>query len=104
MIALPRLYAIADSSRFRQPHHFLAFVEELLAGGCTLLQYRNKSVNPRQVLDQACELKRLVGNSARLIMNDYADLCVAAEFDGVHVGQEDLSASSARLVIGRDRS
>ncbi len=103
MIALPRLYAIADSSRFRQPHHFLAFVEELLAGGCTLLQYRNKSVNPRQVLDQACELKRLVGNSARLIMNDYADLCVAAEFDGVHVGQEDLSASSARLVIGRDR-
>jgi thiamine-phosphate pyrophosphorylase len=37
-----------------------------------------------------------------MIMNDRADLAVAAGFDGVHVGQEDLSPESARTVIGPD--
>jgi thiamine-phosphate pyrophosphorylase len=36
-------------------------------------------------------------------MNDRADLCLAAEFDGVHVGQDDLSPESARMIIGKDR-
>jgi thiamine-phosphate pyrophosphorylase len=35
-----------------------------------------------------------------LIMNDRSDLCLAADFDGVHVGQEDLSPEGARRVIG----
>ena len=39
----------------------------------------------------------------RLIMNDRADLCLAAEFDGVHVGQDDLSPESVRRIIGPDR-
>lgn len=43
------------------------------------------------------------GNSVRLIMNDRADLCLAAEFDGVHVGQDDLSPESVRKIIGPDR-
>ena len=38
-----------------------------------------------------------------LIMNDRADLCLAAEFDGVHVGQDDLSPESVRAIIGPDR-
>ncbi len=46
------------------------------------------------------ELKRHLPNSAKLIMNDRADLCVAAEFDGVHVGQDDLSPEGVRKVIG----
>ena len=36
-------------------------------------------------------------------MNDRADLCLAAEFDGVHVGQDDLSPDSARKIIGPER-
>jgi thiamine-phosphate pyrophosphorylase len=39
----------------------------------------------------------------RLIMNDRADLCLAAEFDGVHVGQDDLSPDSVRAIVGPDR-
>ena len=64
---------------------------ELVAGGVTLLQYRNKSGNARQMLEQARELKRCLPSSVKLIMNDRADLCLAAGFDGVHVGQDDLS-------------
>ncbi len=36
-------------------------------------------------------------------MNDRADLCLAVGFDGVHVGQDDLSPESVRLIIGNDR-
>jgi thiamine-phosphate pyrophosphorylase len=41
--------------------------------------------------------------SVRLIMNDRADLCLAADFDGVHVGQDDLSPESVRKIVGPDR-
>jgi thiamine-phosphate pyrophosphorylase len=78
----------------------LAAAEELAAGGATLLQYRNKLGSGRQILDDARELKRRLRTSVRLIMNDRADLCLAAEFDGLHIGQEDLSPESARRVIG----
>jgi len=48
-------------------------------------------------------LKKHLGRSVRLIMNDRADLCLAAEFDGVHVGQEDLSPESVRAILGPER-
>jgi thiamine-phosphate pyrophosphorylase len=55
------------------------------------------------MLAQARELKRRIGLRAKLIMNDRADLCLAAEFDGVHVGQDDLSPESVRKIIGANR-
>jgi thiamine-phosphate pyrophosphorylase len=97
---LPSLYAIADASCFPDTAALCAFAEELLVGGVTLLQYRNQTGNARQILDQARELKRRVGDRAGLIMNDRADLCLAAGFDGVHVGQGDVSPDGARIVIG----
>jgi len=100
MIELPRLYAILDVSRFPSPGAMLAAAEQLQAAGVTLLQYRNKSGHTRQILEQARALKRRVGHSMRLIMNDRADLCLAAAFDGLHVGQQDLSPEGARRVIG----
>ena len=108
MILLPRLYAIVDSSVHLSTQGLLAFAEELIAGGCTLLQYRNKGGNARLMLEQATELRRLSrarvpAPHVRLIMNDRADLCLTAEFDGVHVGQGDLSPESVRAIIGTDR-
>lgn len=97
---LPRLYPILDASSFQDIGALLYAAEELLAGGVTLLQYRNKSANAREMLEQARKLKRRLGGSVKLIMNDRADLCLAAGFDGVHVGQEDLSPQGARKVIG----
>jgi thiamine-phosphate pyrophosphorylase len=99
MILLPLLYAVVDPSLVSSIGLY-SFAEELSAGGVTLLQYRNKTGNARHMLEQARELKRTVGSSVKLIMNDRADLCVAAGFDGVHVGQDDLSPDSAREVIG----
>jgi thiamine-phosphate pyrophosphorylase len=100
MTPLPRLYAILDSSDLPDIDALCLSASELVAGGVTLLQYRNKSGNARQMLEQARELKRRLGPSVKLIMNDRADLCLAAGFDGVHVGQDDLSPAGARAVIG----
>jgi thiamine-phosphate pyrophosphorylase len=97
---LPRLYAILDSTNFPGIEALCLSAAELVAGGVTLLQYRNKTGNPRQMLEQARELKLRLGPSVKLIMNDRADLCLAAGFDGVHVGQDDLSPAGARAVIG----
>jgi len=97
---LPRLYTIIDTSCFPDSHALFSTAEELVAGGVTLLQYRNKSGNAGAMLEHARELKRRLGDAVKLIMNDRADLCLAAGFDGVHVGQEDLSPEGARKVIG----
>jgi thiamine-phosphate pyrophosphorylase len=100
MIQLPKLYAILDRSCFPDAATLIDAAGELVAGGVALLQYRNKTDNARQMLEEARELKRRFGHSIKLIMNDRADLCLAAEFDGVHVGQDDLSPEGARKVIG----
>ncbi|MBZ5684808.1 MAG: thiamine phosphate synthase [Acidobacteriia bacterium] len=100
---LPRLYAILDASAHADVDCLVAFGQELRAAGCTLLQYRNKSGNARIMLEQARELKKHLGSAVRLIMNDRADLCLAAGFDGVHVGQDDLSPEAVRAIIGPDR-
>jgi|SRR5579863_10190431 len=100
MISLPRLYAILDRSCFTDSQILFSTAEELLAGGVTLLQYRNKNGNAHEMLEQARELKLRLGDGAKMIMNDRADLCLAVGFDGVHVGQEDLSPEGARKVVG----
>jgi thiamine-phosphate pyrophosphorylase len=100
MIRLPRLYAILDSSCSSDSEALFSTAEELLAGGVTLLQYRNKGGNAREMLEQARELKRRLGGSVKLMMNDRSDICLAAGLDGVHIGQEDLSPEGARKVIG----
>ncbi|MGD0416195.1 MAG: thiamine phosphate synthase [Terriglobales bacterium] len=70
-----------------------------------MLQYRNKSGNARRMLEKARELRARLGASAKLvmIMNDRADLCLAAQYDGLHVGQDDLLPESARRIIGPAR-
>jgi thiamine-phosphate pyrophosphorylase len=103
----PRLYAILDVASFRSSEHttfaIVDFARQLADAGVELLQYRNKDGDARTMLSHARELRRVLGRKVKLIMNDRADLCLAAGFDGVHVGQDDLSPEGARLVVGPDR-
>jgi thiamine-phosphate pyrophosphorylase len=104
VISLPRLYAIVDAAAFRKPEDLTTFATELIFGGCTVLQYRNKNASAGEMFRQALALKIMSAlGDVKLIMNDRADLCLAAEFDGVHVGQDDLSTPSVRSIIGPDR-
>jgi thiamine-phosphate pyrophosphorylase len=99
MLQLPRLYPILDPACFSDAAGIFDAAEELAAVGVSLLQYRDKSGHGRRMLDNARELRKRLGARVRLIMNDRADLCLAAEFDGLHVGQDDLSPESARRII-----
>jgi thiamine-phosphate pyrophosphorylase len=104
---LPKLYAIVDVSCFAMPLRTTAaivdYARDLAAGGATLIQYRNKVGTTREMLDHTREIRRALPDNVILIMNDRADICIAAELQGVHVGQEDLSPEGARVVIGPDR-
>jgi thiamine-phosphate pyrophosphorylase len=109
VIVLPRLYAILDASCFSSAAKLLAAADELFRAGVRLIQYRNKSGDAGQILNQAREVHTHsragapAPHTPRLIMNDRADLCLAAEFDGVHLGQDDLSPEGARRIIGPQR-
>jgi len=98
---LPRLYPVLNAAS--DVREILYSARELVSAGCNLLQYRDKSGNARMMLYHARELKKQLGSSVTLIMNDRADLCLAADFDGVHVGQDDLSPESVRKIIGPNR-
>ena len=101
MLNLPRLYAILDPSCFDSAEDSFSAAKQWCDAGVSWLQYRNKSGNARAMLEDARQLRTLLGNSVTLIMNDRADLALAADFDGVHLGQDDLSPESARRVIGK---
>ena len=103
VIDLPRLYPILDASCFPDDRALFQFAEDLLSAGVTLLQYRNKQGSSRQILAHARQLRRIAGDRVRLIMNERADLCLAAGFDGVHVGQDDLPPESVRKILGSVR-
>src|SRR4249919_3083015 len=102
---LPSLYPIIDFSCFAaQPDPILAIVryaEELIAAGATLIQLRDKSQpeQPKRFLSCARELRRMTLDKATLIINDRLDICLAADADGVHLGQDDLSPAAARKVF-----
>jgi thiamine-phosphate pyrophosphorylase len=100
-IVLPRLYPIVDESVLRQRGLGVRqFAVELRAAGVELLQYRNKSGGAQEVLQNAASIcDAMAGSSCQLIMNDRADLAVLAGWDGVHVGQGDLSPEDAKAVV-----
>lgn len=102
-LRLPRFYPIIDASYFRDAADstiaMLKFAEELASGGASLIQYRNKYGSAREMLGHARELRRVLNGGAKLIMNDRTDLCLAAHFDGVHLGQDDLSPTAAREIF-----
>ena len=105
MPTLPPLYPIVDFSCFATKPDpviaIIAYAEELIGAGVTLIQLRDKSQpeQPRRFLSCARELRRVTLDKAILIINDRVDICLAADAEGVHLGQDDLSPESARRIF-----
>jgi thiamine-phosphate pyrophosphorylase len=99
---LPRLYAITDR-RLSGLSHFDQ-VARLMKGGATLIQLRDKDSAPDdlyQAATRCIQVARPLG--VRIIINDRADVALAADADGVHLGQDDLPAQEARRLLGSSR-
>lgn len=97
------LYAIADTLG-RPELSFTDLAAQLCAGGIRLLQLRVKDLPSREFLSLAYAVRTICRDAGcRLIINDRADIALAVEAEGVHVGQEDLPLEAARRVLGPDK-
>ncbi|HEY8795046.1 MAG TPA: thiamine phosphate synthase [Gemmatimonadaceae bacterium] len=72
-------------------------------GGATMVQLRLKDADARTQVEVARALLAALPPGVPLIMNDRADLAIAAGAAGVHVGPEDLPAAAVRRILGPDR-
>ncbi|MFC7396662.1 thiamine phosphate synthase [Chelatococcus sp. GCM10030263] len=95
-----RLYAILDPTRAKGralPELALAAI----TGGATLVQYRDKEGDTRQLVETARAIRaKIAGRGVPLLINDRIDVALAAEAEGVHVGQSDMPAADARRLLG----
>ena len=99
----PTLYFITDSTGLSE-HDFLYRVERALAGGATLIQLREKDRTTREYIQLADKVHKIsLRYGVPLIIDDRVDVALAAETEGVHVGQTDMPVSIARKLIGKDR-
>lgn len=95
-----RLYAILDPAV--AGGRTLADLAGSIAGSATLVQLRDKQGATRAMVEQARSLRGVLEPAGvPLLINDRVDVALAAEADGVHIGQDDMAAADARLLLGR---
>jgi thiamine-phosphate pyrophosphorylase len=79
-------------------------VEEAVAGGVNIVQLREKHCSTREFIDLAGRIKALLAPyGVPLIINDRLDVALAVDADGLHVGQKDMAAATARRLLGRNK-
>ncbi|MFA9379464.1 MAG: thiamine phosphate synthase [Acetanaerobacterium sp.] len=79
-------------------------VEQAIAGGCTLIQLREKAASSLTFYNTAVAIKRITDrHHIPLIINDRVDIALAVDAAGVHIGQGDLPAAAVREIIGENK-
>jgi thiamine-phosphate pyrophosphorylase len=74
----------------------------LIAGSATLVQLRDKHSDTGAFVEEARRLRAVLEPAGvPLLINDRVDVALAAEADGVHIGQDDMAPQDARLLLGR---
>ncbi len=99
------LYAILDAEAVeRAGLELMEAAHGLRAAGVQLVQYRDKRATAEERLERARRVGEVfAGSGAMLILNDWPEICIAAGWDGVHVGQGDVTVAEARRVVGVGR-
>lgn len=79
----------------------LEVTEAGLRGGAALVQYRHKTASPELRREQAARLQALCRTYGRpFIINDFVELCMELDADGIHVGGTDASVAQVRAALG----
>ena len=100
---LTGLYAIIDSQALNERSH-IEVASQLIKGGVGIIQLRDKLRSKGELLPIAQQIKELCSkHDVLFIMNDYLDLALAADADGLHLGQKDLPISAARRLMPIDK-
>jgi len=100
----PSLYPILDAGYLTGAEDRAGFLRHIVQGlaeaGVGILQYRNKIGGRSEILADARVMRDARDSPMLLILNDWPELVVEAGFDGVHVGQTDVSPAEARAIVG----
>lgn len=97
------LYAITDHA-LSLGRGNVSVVRELLESGVKIIQYREKERKMGVILEECRAIRRLTAEyGAAFIVNDYVDIALLADADGVHLGQEDIPVPEARRLLGPDK-
>ena len=92
------VYAIIDAEAAADP---VDLARRSVRAGCSFLQLRAKQLDDRAFVTLANTLGEIcAGAGTAFVINDRADIARIVRADGLHLGQDDLSVSDARLVVG----
>ncbi|WP_028559721.1 thiamine phosphate synthase [Paenibacillus pinihumi] len=95
-----RLYAITGE-QFHPGRDLIEVMEQAILGGVDIIQLRDKTGSRDEVLAKAKALRELTRkHDVTFIVNDYIDIAMESDADGVHLGQGDLSLAEARKIVG----
>jgi thiamine-phosphate pyrophosphorylase len=94
------LYVITDR-RLARGRSLLEVARSAIRGGATVVQLRDKEATTRELMETGQRLRALTRQmGATFIVNDRADVALAVEADGVHLGVDDLPVPVARRLMG----
>ncbi|MBS1187211.1 MAG: thiE [Burkholderiaceae bacterium] len=78
--------------------------EKAIKGGAAIVQYRHKTATPEQRREQAKALQAVCQrHNVPFIINDFVDLALELDADGVHVGESDEAVAAVRAKMGPDK-
>ncbi len=101
------LYLVLDPDLCGGTQGMIDTTRAAVYNGATIVQLRAPKWKKRAIVECARAIKKMLAESPRtrvpLIIDDHADVCIAADADGLHVGQEDLSPVDARALIGPEK-
>lgn len=96
------LYLITDRAIARLPN--IEIASRAISAGVRVIQLREKLLSKREIISEAAAIRKMASSvRAVFILNDYVDIALAVDADGVHLGQDDLPVSEARKILGRRR-
>ncbi len=96
------LYVLIDAAG--NADDFVAGVTQLCRADVDILQLRDRTVDDRTLIERARMGPEIARKHDKIfIMNDRADLALAGDTDGVHVGQDELPVEVARQIVGNQR-
>jgi thiamine-phosphate pyrophosphorylase len=97
---LKGFYFITDNTLTRQG--IADDVKNALAAGVAAVQYRNKQESKAVMIEEAKKIRQLCPQTL-FIVNDFLDVALASDANGVHIGQSDITYAQARKALGPEK-
>ena len=103
MKMIGRLHVLTDTILQNRFSH-IELTEQAISGGADTIQFRQKSGSTKELIEIAMGMRQVCREKgAVFIVNDRIDVAMAADADGIHLGQDDFPIPLARELLGKDR-